>query len=285
MRYRFLRFPGGREKAFTMSYDDGCKYDKQLIEIANRHGIKVTLNVNSGLFGKTSEDRKLPARDLKELALSGGHEIAIHGDNHIALGRASLQDGIRDVLVCRECLEKEFNQIIRGMAYADSGIRKLSAGVTVAEIQQYLRSLGIAYARTLGGDNYEFNIPENFYEWMPTVHHGNKKVLEYLEMFLDAEMATWGASRTPFLFYLWGHSYEFHDNNNWDLFEKICEMAGEHEEIWYATNIEICDYVNAYRSLQFRLDNSQVFNPSCLDVWFEMDRKIVCASAGKTTQL
>ena len=27
MRYRFLRFPGGKTKAVTFIYDDGCRQD------------------------------------------------------------------------------------------------------------------------------------------------------------------------------------------------------------------------------------------------------------------
>lgn len=30
MRYRFLRFPGGKDKAVTFSYDDGFRYDIRL---------------------------------------------------------------------------------------------------------------------------------------------------------------------------------------------------------------------------------------------------------------
>ena len=32
MRYRFLRYPGGKAKAVTLSYDDGVEQDIRLIE-------------------------------------------------------------------------------------------------------------------------------------------------------------------------------------------------------------------------------------------------------------
>ncbi len=79
MRYRFLRFPEGKEKALTLSYDDGCKYDEKLISILNQYGIKTTLNINSEMLGKTTDDWRLPAQKILELANSGGHEIALHG--------------------------------------------------------------------------------------------------------------------------------------------------------------------------------------------------------------
>lgn len=46
----YMRFPGGRAKALTLSYDDGVQQDHRLISILNRHGLKCTFNINSGLF-------------------------------------------------------------------------------------------------------------------------------------------------------------------------------------------------------------------------------------------
>ncbi len=285
MRYKFLRFPEGKEKALTLSYDDGCRYDVRLIEIANRYGLKVTLNVSSNMMGNSLEDWCLPAWKIKELAESGGHEIAVHGANHVALGTASTEQGIYDVLTGRDTLEKEFGRIIRGLAYADTGITKLTAGVSLKEIKQYLKSLGIAYARTLNGDNDRFAIPEDFYEWMPTARHANPRLMEYLDKFLEAKLSDYCAVRSPMLFYLWGHSFEFEQNGNWDLFERFCEKAGNNENVWYATNIEICDYVAAYRSLQFSIDNSRVFNPTYQTVWFEADGRIISVLPGEMKEI
>lgn len=47
MNYRFLRFPDGKQKAVTFSYDDGCRDDIRLVEILNRYKIKCTFNINS----------------------------------------------------------------------------------------------------------------------------------------------------------------------------------------------------------------------------------------------
>ena len=46
MRRRFLRFPGFKLKALTLSYDDGVRQDKRFISILNKHGIKCTFNIN-----------------------------------------------------------------------------------------------------------------------------------------------------------------------------------------------------------------------------------------------
>ena len=35
-----LRFPGGKRKALTLSYDDGVRQDIRLAELLNRYGVK-----------------------------------------------------------------------------------------------------------------------------------------------------------------------------------------------------------------------------------------------------
>ena len=41
-------FPGGKRKAFTLSYDDAWPEDRPLIKLMNEYGIKGTFNLNSG---------------------------------------------------------------------------------------------------------------------------------------------------------------------------------------------------------------------------------------------
>ena len=42
-----LQFPGGKSKALTLSYDDGVRQDKRLLQIMKQHGLKGTFNINS----------------------------------------------------------------------------------------------------------------------------------------------------------------------------------------------------------------------------------------------
>ena len=44
MRSVFLRYPDGKSKAVTFSYDDGHTSDKRLAEIFDKYGIKGTFN-------------------------------------------------------------------------------------------------------------------------------------------------------------------------------------------------------------------------------------------------
>ena len=69
------------------------------------------------------------------------------------------------------------------------------------------------------------------------------------------------------LLYIWGHSYEFDRDYNWDLIEDLCARLGGNDKIWYATNIEICDYTNAVRSMRSSVDGKRLYNPSGIPVW------------------
>lgn len=50
-RFDSLVFPGGKSRAFTLSYDDGVVQDRRLAEIFRERGLKCTFNIGSGLFG------------------------------------------------------------------------------------------------------------------------------------------------------------------------------------------------------------------------------------------
>ena len=61
MRYRFLRFPEGKFKAVTFSYDDGCRADIKLSEMLCKYGLWGTFNLNSSCLGKDTNDWHLTA--------------------------------------------------------------------------------------------------------------------------------------------------------------------------------------------------------------------------------
>jgi len=46
IRSVFMRYPEGKAKAVTFSYDDGVIEDKKLVEIFDRYGMKATFNFN-----------------------------------------------------------------------------------------------------------------------------------------------------------------------------------------------------------------------------------------------
>ena len=88
------------------------------------------------------------------------------------------------------------------------------------------------------------------------------------------------------LMYVWGHSYEFDANDNWDRIEEFCRIVGGREDIWYATNIEIIDYMQVLKNLQFSADSTAVYNPSAHSAWLAVDNhRIVEVPGGEYVKL
>lgn len=284
MRYQFLRFPTGKAKAVTFSYDDGCPQDLMLSEILSDYGLKCTFNLNSkelrGINNLTKEE-------IQNNFLAKGHEIAVHGAFHRAEGTLRPIEGIQDVLDCRLELEQTYGMIIRGMAYPDTGIRILSNAANYESIRQYLSELDIAYARTLGKDNNSFQLPEDWYSWMPTAHHNNPKILDYADEFINLDFSDkkYGSTRYPRLFYVWGHAFEFDHFDNWEHLHELCKKLGNRNDIWYATNIEIYNYVSAYHSLVYSADANMIYNPTNITIWFDRDGIQHVISPGETLHL
>ena len=284
MKYVFMRYPNGKPKAATFSYDDGCQADKRLASVFDKYGVKGTFNLNCTY----AREVNITDGELSELFLSKGHEIAVHGEFHKANGTIRTIEGIREVLNCRLELEERCGRIIRGMAYPNSGIRLMTNLGTYEEIKQYLTELDIAYARSLGGDNNGFLLPTDFHAWVPSAHHKNPKTLEYIDEFLaidfnDPNMRP--AIKYPRLIYIWGHAYEFDRDNNWELIEQICRKLVSDKDIWFATNIEIYDYVTAYKRLEYSADGNRIHNPSAITVWLDVGGQTYEIGAGETIKI
>lgn len=280
MLYVFMRYPGGKTKALTFSYDDGKESDKRLAEIFDKYQMKATFNFNNEKirpFDFTKEQ-------IQEYFLSKGHEIAVHGEHHRATGNIRTIEGIREVLNNRLELEQRCGCIVRGMAYPDAGITMFGNFGTYEQVKNYLTELDIAYARTHSGDNDDFLLPKDFHAWVPSAHHDNPQIMEYVDKFLalDIMKQVHNDKRVPRLLYIWGHSVEFDRNDNWDHIEEICRKLAFNDGIWYATNIEIYDYVQAYKRLIYSADGRLVYNPSVQTVWFDCDSKLYSVKPGET---
>ncbi|MBR5308263.1 MAG: polysaccharide deacetylase family protein [Clostridia bacterium] len=283
MKYNFLRYPGGKTKAVTFSYDDGAAADMRLAETFTKYNLKCTFN----LVGLSVErENGLSVDFIKNEILGKGHEVANHGYNHRAQNKIRSLEGVREIVDCRVALEKALGIIIRGFAYPDSIPKKSTEPNNFERIKHYLPDLDIVYARAAGSPSDKFPLPDDWYDWQPTAHHEAPDLFETIDKFLELDVSKlYIAARDPRLLYIWGHAFEFDRNNNWERLEKICESLSGRDDIWYATNIEIYDYVNAYRSLVFSADNTRVYNPTLIEVWFDIDGKIYNIKSGETLEL
>ena len=283
MKYQLMRFPGGKTKAVTLSYDDGTKDDIKFLDIINKHNLKCTFNlVSSWMENEAHTNQEF----VKEHILKKGHELANHGFSHRALDIVRIIQGIQDTLNSRLALERDFGIIVRGMAYPSRIVNRFTKPDLYKQIKNYLQELGIVYARSAGSDNDKFELPEDWHCWMPTAHHNNPHIMEYIDKFVALDLSKLTVpNRSPRLFYLWGHSYEFDRNNNWDRLEEICEKLSGKDDIWYATNIEIYDYVHAYNCLVYSADGTIIYNPTLYVLWFEYAGELYSINPGETLHM
>ena len=256
-----MRYPGGLAKALTLSYDDGVDTDITLMDILDKHGIRCTFNINSGLFSAEGTvfppekyHRRMTARQAVEAYSGRPHEVAVHAATHPFLDKIPLSMATWEVIADRRNLEELFGGTVRGMAYP--------YGAYSDEVVDALRCCGIAYSRTTKSTE-GFSIPTDWLRLPATCHHNNPRLDELCDSFLEKKV-----QHGAILFYLWGHSYEFERDNNWEVIERFAEKMGGKEDIWYATNIEIYDYIQDYNRLQVSVDGSYVYNPTARELFF-----------------
>ena len=260
-------YPGGYHKALTMSYDDGKLADRRLVEIFNRYGIRGTFNLNSGLW-RQDADRIHPD---EARALYAGHEIACHTVRHPTIARCPLPEVAMEILEDRRALESVTGYPVRGLAYPNGSVSD--------DITRLLPLCGIRYGRIVGNSG-GFALPEDPMRWEATCHHSHR-LLE-----LGQEFRALFKKQYLYLMYVWGHSYEFDQQNNWELIEEFCRQMGGRDDIWYCTNIEFIDAMENHHRLQFAADNSFVRNPNADACWLRVnDGDPLCVPGGETLRL
>lgn len=264
-----MLFEGGKRKALTFSYDDGTIYDKKLVSLLKQYDMKATFNLNSGLLGQ-KEHRMINGIDTDFSQLEPGevktvyadHEVSSHTVNHSSIVGLSHNMGAAEVLKNKQKLEELTGRTVRGFAYPYGSYNELA--------EEILSACGIEYARTADSSN-DFDIPQDFLEWHPTCHHDSPELLKLAERFCKDDPLK------PQLFCVWGRSHELALKDNWQVLEEFMKYVSVYrEKIWFATSIEIVDYVKAFRELKRSSDGRILQNPTDMTLWFEMDREIHC---------
>lgn len=263
-------FPEGKRKALTMSYDDGMLSDMRLLSIFNKYGIKGSFNLNYGR-SKCTDFKGIPLD--KVIKVYEGHEIATHTYTHPTIARCPATQIYSEILEDKKGWESLIGLPVRGHAYPNGSFSE--------EVKRIFKDAGIVYGRTTN-ETMGFEFPTDWMEWNPTCRHKNPRLMELAEEFVNF--------KKPYylkMMYVWGHSYEFDNDNNWNLIEKFCEYVGKKDDIWYASNIEIKNYMDVYDRLQFGANENFVHNPSAQDAWISvgLDMRVVKVPGGCTVNL
>ena len=270
----FMNFPNGLKKTVTLSYDDGKKQDIHLMDILNRYSLKCTFNLNSGLFPTEDFDDPfalLTEKRARDLFINSGHEVAVHSVSHPHLEALTPAHITYEVLQDRLNLERIFGGIIRGMAYPYGTYNDM--------VEACLKACGIAYSRSVITTEM-FELPTNWLKWHPTCHHNNPRLMSLAQQFLEKKHL-----EMPWIFYLWGPSYEFDMYNNWNVIEDFAALMGGRSDIWYATNIEIYDYIQDYQRLIWSAGEQEVYNPTARVLYFEYGGRSISLAPGESLRL
>jgi len=196
----------------------------------NKYGIRGTFNLNSGHLGEKSG---IISRE-EVRTLYQGHEIASHTRSHPDLSMLPSEEIRLQIRADKESLEELSEHSIRGFAYP--------FGTYDQRVADIVRELGIEYARTVS-DSMDFNISRDFLALSPTCHH--KFAMEMGRRLIESK------SQDIETMIVWGHSYELDGfmssdiTKNWDYIENFVRMMHNDNSIWFATTIEIVDYVRA----------------------------------------
>ncbi len=228
----------GKNKAITFSYDDGVVQDMRLIEIFNKYGLKGTFNLNSELLGKTTAFThegvrivhvKNKPEDVKHIY--DGHEVAVHTLTHPNL--INVEDDceiLRQVEQDRINLSELAGYEVEGMAYPSG---EINCNDHIADIIK--NNTIIKYARTVAVTK-SFEPSLDLHQYRGTLYHHRDwdMLFDMGKQFLELK------AKTPQIFYIWGHSYEFDIfPERWEMFEEFCKMMSGQSDIFYGTNLEV----------------------------------------------
>ncbi|PZX94446.1 polysaccharide deacetylase [Flavobacterium aquariorum] len=275
-----MLFPEGKSKALILSYDDGRSEDRRLVKLMNKYRLIGTFHLNSNKLGLTNYLNKA---EIKELF--AGHEVSVHSANHPNLTVLSKIDIVYEIAEDRKELERLVNYPVRGMAYPFGNYNDF--------LVETIKGLGIEYARTVY-DSYNFDIPKDFLQWRATMHQfgkaytetnnpeNDRRELEHFYQTINEFLQT----KNLALMDVWGHSYEIgSDENKWNETEKFFKMVSNNPGIYYAKQIDVVDYINAFNNLKFSVNKNIVMNPSSWTVFFKKDGKTYSVLPGKTIVL
>lgn len=262
-------YPGGKARAFNVSYDDGVLQDIRFVELLNRYGLKGTFNLNYGLmragFEWTHECgmtiKRLPEGKIK--ALYAGHEIASHTYSHTYLDNATETEILREMGADKFFLERLLGTEVPGYAtpfyfYSD-------------QMADCVRVCGFEYAR-ISEESNDYSVPSDFYRWRGSKFHWDENLEDFVQGFL--------ASRQELaLCQIVGHSYDLDVYDMWDRMERILKAVSRAPDVAPMTHIELVRYLRAMD--QAEITDTYIQNNAHLPLWFRAGGETIRIKPGQ----
>ena len=284
------------KKYFTISYDDGCIQDENIIELMEKYGIRGTFNLNSGLFGTRYRLYLIPGTDIalsarekqdrrivesvrmteekaREVYAREFVEVASHGTNHVhenELDEAGLEAEVKADI---KRLSEMFGYPVRGHIFPN--------GQYSDEVLGAMKDSGACYGRkaVMMKKPKDFSFNPSYGIIDPTCWHLDKFAEELLAEFIAKPI---GDADEDMVFYMWGHGYELSFGSERGCFEhieKLFKMVAEAEDVICVTNAELIDAINAGRAAKTLEKNDKgipkateiglhrLYKPEVIPVW------------------
>lgn len=263
-------YPGGKPKAFNITYDDGVEQDIRFVSLLNKYALKGTFNLNSGLMAERFtwiHENGIPVTRLAPEQLPRlylGHEVASHTLTHPYMQNLSDGELHRQLLEDKQNLERLFGTEVAGFAvpfdYYDDRIARCA------------QSCGFEYAR-MSEVSLDYTPCNDWYHWKTGIYHIMPELVPFVDGFLntDTELA---------VCQIVGHSYDLDALNMWDTMEDICAKIARRRDIWPTTNLELVRYLKAME--QAVITPGGIENPSSRELWFRVDDKTLVLSPGES---
>ncbi len=227
------RYPGGKKKAFNITYDDGVLQDVRFVALLNQYGIKGTFNLNSQLMQEEFSWIHPNGMQVKRLSpdvvreLYEGHEIASHTLTHPYMQELSDEQLWHQMKTDKENLEMLFGREVKGFAvpfdYYDDRIAHCA------------ESCGFAYAR-MSEFSGNFTPCRDWYYWKTGIYHIEPNLTNFVADFLNTE-------EELAVCQIVGHSYDLDAENLWGTMELICAAVSARDDIWFCTNLELVEFL------------------------------------------
>ena len=115
-------YPGGKTKAFILTYDDGVEEDIKFVGLIEKYNLKGCFNLNFGLMENQFEWKHPSGKTIKRLSLQTAvklyknHEIASHTMTHPNLENLKKNEILLEMCRDKENLELLFERKVRGFA-------------------------------------------------------------------------------------------------------------------------------------------------------------------------
>lgn len=262
-------YPGGKTKAFNITYDDGILQDVRFVGLLNQYGLKGTFNLNSQLMEEEFQWIHPNGMTVKRLSkdavqhLYDGHEIASHTLTHPYLSTKSQEEILWEMGEDKRRLEALFGREVAGFGvpfhfYEDVVVRCVP-------------QCGFEYGRN-SELTHDYNPWQDPYNWSCGVFHLEPELDSYVDNFFstDQELA---------LCQIVGHSYDLDAANLWEKMEGILKRMAEDPAVCSMTHLELVRYLRAMG--QAEVGEDYIVNHSSSTLWFCVDGQALMLEAGK----